>query len=684
MFYIKKDVLNFSETPILNSLPNGTNIVNDLEQFENGTFLEFSKEINFSSTIWSSFTVIKMKRFTALSHRELCWLYPRFGTKEKDFPKRIAVIWIERTDDLKVILIPIIDKGYIMYLKGDKKGLSLIADNNCKYGKECKITGLYVGINKDEFLLMEEAAKNISGFIKIGNLRKNKTLPDWIDKLGYCTWNTFYFFINQVKIIRMLQKFKEIGIIPKYFILDDGWQKVRFFKLLDKGIKLKKFPNGLKRLIDYCKKEFGIKYFLVWHTAQGYWWGINSRGYYGKKFGSSLIQNKPHIGPSYPSEVSWKLKIGKILNNFAAKIGWKNGILLPNKIKDFYEDYYSWLKSQGVDGVKVDNQFGTPIMTYNLGYQAKLMRDYHKNLEKFISKYFSESSVINCMSLNCADLFQYEKTNITRNSMDYFPKKKKEQINHILNNAYNNYWSGQFIHPDWDMFQTANKIGWGEYQAAARAISGSPIYVSEPFEKVNKSILSKVSLPDGTILRCKDIALPCKDCLFTNPAKKGRALKIFNNNEYNSVLGIFNVMLKNPTEVKFSPSDIKGFNDGKYAVYEFNSKILRIMDANQYARIKLKVKGFEIITIAQIQNRFAPIGILTMYNSGGIFKKIVIDKSKISIYLKNYGLIGFFLENKPNKILVNKKVSKFDYSLKTKLLKVFIPQENSYLIEIIM
>ena len=38
-------------------------------------------------------------------------------------------------------------------------------------------------------------------------------------------------------------------------------------------------------------------------------------------------------------------------------------------------------------------------------------------------------------------------------------------------------WFGEFIQPDWDMFQSGHRMG--ALHAAGRAVSGGPVYVSD-------------------------------------------------------------------------------------------------------------------------------------------------------------------------------------------------------------
>lgn len=101
---------------------------------------------------------------------------------------------------------------------------------------------------------------------------------------------------------------------------------------------------------------------------------------------------------------------------------------------------------------------------------------------------------------------------------------------HMIHCSYNSFWQGQFLQPDWDMFQSDHLCA--EFHAGSRAICGGPVYVSDKVGRHNFDLLRKLVLPDGTILRCQHFALPTRDCLFANPLFDGKTmLKIWNLNK---------------------------------------------------------------------------------------------------------------------------------------------------------
>ena len=67
---------------------------------------------------------------------------------------------------------------------------------------------------------------------------------------------------------------------------------------------------------------------------------------------------------------------------------------------------------------------------------------------------------------------------LCRNSDDFFPDIPSSHPWHIWANAYNSLLTQHFnTLPDWDMFQTVHE--YSGFHAAARCVSGGPIYITD-------------------------------------------------------------------------------------------------------------------------------------------------------------------------------------------------------------
>ena len=91
------------------------------------------------------------------------------------------------------------------------------------------------------------------------------------------------------------------------------------------------------------------------------------------------------------------------------------------------------------------------------------------------------------------------------------------------------------------MFHSLHEVA--GLHAAARAIGGCAIYVSDLPSHHDAQLLRRLVLPDGTVLRALRPGRPTRDCLFADVATDGKtALKIWNENRAGgAVVGAFHV-----------------------------------------------------------------------------------------------------------------------------------------------
>ncbi len=210
---------------------------------------------------------------------------------------------------------------------------------------------------------------------------------------------------------------------------------------------------------------------------------------------------------------------------------------------------------------------------------------------------------------------------LLRSSIDFFPRLPQSHGLHIYTNAQVGLWFGEFMHPDWDMFQSGHE--WGAYHAAGRAISGGPIYVSDKPGEHDFDLLRKLVCSDGTILRCDGPAVPTLDSLCVDPTVDDVLLKIWNRNGKAGIIGVFNARyagegkLASRPVASFKPSDVPELSAERFACYSHVVKSLTLLNLDQEQSLSLGPREFELITIVPVENDFAPIGLTDKFNSAG-------------------------------------------------------------------
>ena len=79
-----------------------------------------------------------------------------------------------------------------------------------------------------------------------------------------------------------------------------------------------------------------------------------------------------------------------------------------------------------------------------------------------------------------------------------------------------------YVQPDWDMFQSKHPAATAH--AAARAVSGAAVYVSDYPGQHDFDLLKSLVLPGGGVLRAALPGRPTADCLFTDVLRDNKSV----------------------------------------------------------------------------------------------------------------------------------------------------------------
>ena len=301
------------------------------------------------------------------------------------------------------------------------------------------------------------------------------------------------------------------------------------------------------------------------------------------------------------------------------------------------------LVEAGVDGVKVDVQSGVSAAGGGVGGGPELARLYTEAMEASVSKHFpaenGAANCINCMCHSTENLYRYKATSVARASDDFYPRRPESHTVHLVNVAYNSLFIGEICLPDWDMFHSLHESA--SLHAAARAVGGCPVYVSDAPGRHDPKLLRKLVLPDGSVLRSKLPGRPTRDCLFVDVTADGSsALKIWNANPCGGVVGAFhtqgvawnfdtheNEVLQSsppPLTAAVKPYDVETLRDtpGPFVAWRHRSSRLEFLPSgDSVMKAPLDHREWEIFTIAPVQIKanimWSPIGLANMLNSGG-------------------------------------------------------------------
>ncbi len=594
------------------------------------------------------------QRWLALvRHNTLYWQTPCYGTRWEEVPAETQLLLWKNRDGSFGVALPLIDGDWRATARGVPGGIVFDCDGGCATMADTPITVACTARGKHPAALVRSAMAAAADRLKTFRLREDKPVPGFIDRLGWCTWDAFYHEVSQAKVRQGLRSLARAGINPGFLILDDGWLDVTGDLLNDFATHPKKFPRGLAATIRSAKEEFGIEYFGVWHAFEGYWAGVNPEGALSRRF--RLLHTRSVIRPWDPREIA---------------LHW----VAPDEIARFYQDFYRWLRGQGVDFTKTDGQ--SALEQFSGGSEhgrVSTMARYQEALQGAAMAHFA-TGPIHCMSNGSDVAFHFNASTLWRNSDDYFPRRPLEnQQWHVQTNALNNLWTSTFAIPDWDMFQTHGPAP--EFHAAARALSGGPVYICDKPGAHDAALIGKLVLSDGRVLRFPQPALPSDSVIFTDFRQEKRLLKIGNHAGRFGVLGLFHCT---PEAVdimdRFRAADVSALDRGDHAVYLHRAGTAHRLPSGASLQITLGQVEWEIATFSPLDDGWGVFGLLDKYNGPvAIEHWQVLGAREAVAVLRDGGRVGFHAPARPRQVKVNGRAAKFRYDPASKLLVVQAP-----------
>lgn len=701
--------------------------------------------------------ILEGLRFMCCFRFKLWWMTQRMGTCGKDIPLETQFMLIESKDSeeegknspiVYTVLLPLLEGPFRSVLQGNEKSEIEICFESGDHAVETNqgLHMVYMHAGTNPFEVINQAVKAVEKHMQTFHHREKKRLPSFLDMFGWCTWDAFYTDVTAEGVEEGLKSLSEGGTPPRFLIIDDGWQQIESkakdpdcvvqegaqFATMLTGIKenakFQKNKNGehneptsgLKHLVDGVKKHHNVKNVYVWHALAGYWGGVKPAATGMEHYDTALAYpvQSPGVLGNQPDIVMDSLSVHGL------------GLVHPKKVFNFYDELHAYLASCGVDGVKVDVQNIIETLGAGHGGRVSLTRSYHHALEASIARNFSDNGCIACMCHNTDGLYSAKQTAVVRASDDFYPRDPASHTIHISSVAYNSLFLGEFMQPDWDMFHSLHPAA--EYHAAARAIGGCPIYVSDKPGNHNFNLLRKLVLPDGSVLRAQLPGRPTRDSLFVDPARdRTSLLKIWNMNKCTGVVGVFNCQgagwckVEKKTRIHdTSPgtltssvcaSDVDLINQvagaewhGETIVYAYRSSEVIRLPKGASIPVTLKVLEFELFHFCPIQEiapgiSFAAIGLMDMFNTGGAVEEVEIHRTSdkqelfdgevttslssnrtttatIALKVRGSGKFGVYSSQRPLKFAVDGTKTDFNYNSENGLttFSIPIPQEDMY------
>lgn len=405
-----------------------------------------------------------------------------------------------------------------------------------------------------------------------------------LDELGWCSWDAFYHDVSAHGVEDKLRELQDKQVPVGWILIDDGWSETRSERLVSFHEDREKFPEGLRAVAQAAHERYGVQRVGVWHAFTGYWKGVDSEG---------------EIARTMPEALS----------------ATRSGYLLPGfsmgQAFAFYDAWHSYLQAQGIDFVKVDNQSSLIHFTrHNAPLRA--VRDTHDALEKSVRLHFA-SPMINCMGMGSETVTSRRYSLIARSSDDFVPQVAGSFVKHIMQNGYNAVFQDGLTVCDFDMWWTMHPDAVAH--GVLRAISGGPVYISDPVGKTDPAQLLPLLDDDGHVIRCDHAARPAPSCLYENVPEQSGVLRLTNCLGDGCVTALFN-LTEQDRVWRFAREDTECAPDADYLAHLHFAGVYAPLD--HMPEIRLPAGGVEIVNLYPVEQGACLVGDESKYIGIGL------------------------------------------------------------------
>lgn len=424
-------------------------------------------------------------------------------------------------------------------------------------------------------------------------------LSPWQRRIGWASGTSFGAGASHEKILNAVWSLRQEGVQLGYVLLDKGWQGDSFNA--DPNL----FPLGLKGLVKELQHA-GISHVGVWHGMGGV---AGSQG----------------------------------------------------DVFEFYNDFYRFLREQGIGFVKVGEQHavaGDPILSRSLQVAIQAAG----------SLYFDSSS-LNTDCLRPENLLSWATSSVARTSPMADIQNPIQAKASIRNGLTTSLWLQHLMHPVFDSWATTMPLS--ETFATLQTLSGSLNMISDPPGRHDWKLIRKMVLPDGTLLQPDSPLTPCKEVLFIDPLEEKQVYKAFTRKGEIGVLGVFN-LVKGRRSVggEVSPSDVEGIAGHHFAAHSHQNGFLGVIGREEKIAVTLKPHTSDVITFSPVDQGVAVIGSYRFLLAPGPILDTKIVDDTMSITCRVIAPLILYCDRPLLEVRCNGKVVPWEFDSEKNLLSI--------------
>jgi hypothetical protein len=195
-----------------------------------------------------------------------------------------------------------------------------------------------------------------------------------------------------------------------------------------------------------------------------------------------------------------------------------------------------------------------------------------------------------------------------------------------------------------------------------RALSGGPVYISDPPEVTNMDVLWPLMLRSGRLLRCDNVGVPTEDCLLVDAAATRVPLKVQNRAGDAGLVGLFHVSQDGePVSGCFRPSDVDALAGDKFAVWAHGSRQGRCLARDEAWQVDLQPATSQVFVVAPIRDGFAPIGVIDKIVSPKTISFWRQRPDEVRLLLIERGMFVAYCQTKPRQVRIEGRPAPFEH-----------------------
>lgn len=557
------------------------------------------------------------ERALALVRYKLHWTAPVVVGDPRVLPPACnLLLWRREREATFHAIVPLGGGGRVAELGAERFRFGVRASSHGPVPAPARVPLFAYGSGVEPHALIEDlVARALAAIGAEGRARRDKRLPAIAKRFGWCSWNAFGTDVTAGGVLDAVRGLREAGVPARWVLVDDGWMAVQGRKVAGLDADPKKIPSGLRALVGDLAAE-DVADVGVWHTAQGYWEGVEAESGFADR--TELLAGEGDRRIPDPRGGGAR----------------------------FWERWYAHLRASGISFVKVDNQSGNgaftrtamPLLDSTLGTRRQI----ETAAEAFFSDAGGATPVIDCMSMTVDNALGWRASNVCRSSDDYLPDDPRNVKDHIFQNAYNALWVAAFAWPDWDMFQSHDEGA--RAHAIARAVSGGPAYVTDVPGKSRPDVLRPLVLSDGRIAGVDAPGRPTAKTVLRDPSLEAIPLEVVGPvarpGLAAAAIGVFHVCRSAPrVRGSIRASDAASLpREGRFLIYRGSTgEAVVVADRDTAIDFELEDSEADVFTIVAIDRGAAVIGLVDKHVPPSAIDAVERDGDALEITMRDGG-----------------------------------------------